>query len=114
MSGRPERVRGRAAFRSLARSARRARSGPVTVHFQPAEESVDGVRVAYTVGKKVGGAVERNLWRRRLRAIASEAARVLPSGDYLVGVSPGVRAIDFAELKERVTDTMRRASEQRL
>ena len=113
LTGRPATVQGRAAFAALARSARRARSGPVTVHFQPAPEPVADVRVAYTVGRKVGGAVVRNLWRRRLRAVAFDVISSLPPGDYLVGVGPGVRAMDYAELRERVAETMRRASERR-
>lgn len=69
--------------------------------------------VAYSVGRNVGGAVDRNLWRRRLRAIAAEAAPGLVPGAYLVGVGPGVRGLRFDELRERVIDTMHRASGRR-
>ncbi len=70
------------------------------------------MRVAYSVGRRLGGAVERNRWRRRLRAIASEASAELPAGAYLVVASPGVGGLAFDELKKQVTDAMRRASER--
>jgi ribonuclease P protein component len=110
MTGRPSPVRGREVFRSLVRSSRRARSGPVTVHFLSVEEPEGEVLVAYSVGRKVGGAVVRNRWRRRLRAIAAEAAPELPPGAYLLGVGPDIRGLHFDELRERVIDTMYRAS----
>jgi ribonuclease P protein component len=86
----------------------------VTVHFLP-EADVDGVgtsgaRVAYAVGRKVGGAVVRNRWRRRLRAIAAQTLPDLPSGAYLISLGPEVEGLRFEELRERVVDTMRKAS----
>jgi ribonuclease P protein component len=83
----------------------------VRVHFAPSDEGDETVCVAYAVSRKVGGAVVRNRWRRRLRAIAAEAASELRPGNYLIGVSPDVVNLSFAELRERVVDTMRRASE---
>ena len=82
----------------------------MTVHFLPTTESDRAVRVAYTVGRRVGGAVVRNTWRRRLRAIAAEAGRDLPAGAYLIGLRPEVASLHFEELRERVTETMHRAS----
>jgi ribonuclease P protein component len=71
------------------------------------------VFVAYSVGRKVGGAVVRNRWRRRLRAIVAEAGTDLRSGAYLVGVGADVHGLHFDELRERVIDTMHRASGER-
>jgi ribonuclease P protein component len=70
------------------------------------------VRVAYAVGRRLGGAVERNRWRRRLRAIAGEVCAALPAGAYLVVAGPGIGVLAFDELKKQVTDAMRRASER--
>lgn len=110
MSGCPTRVRGRATFRALVESPRQARSGPVTVHFLRPSDGDGGVCVAYAVGRHIGGAVVRNRWRRRLRAIAAEASPDLAPGAYLIGVGRGVVELRFGELRERVIGTMRRAS----
>lgn len=110
MADRPAAVRGREAFRQLLRSRRRARSGPVTVHFVPADEAGSEVQVAYAVGRNVGTAVTRNRWRRRLRVVASELSEQVQPGRYLIGLAPDVGRLTFDELRERVGDTMRRAS----
>ncbi len=110
LSGRPSPVRGRDAFRALATQGRRARSGPVTVHFLRSDGAGPEVLVAYAISRKVGGAVVRNRCRRRLRVIAAEASGQLPGGTYLIGLAPEGRDLGFQELKERVTQTMRRAS----
>lgn len=68
------------------------------------------MRVAFAVGRKVGGAVARNRWRRRLRAIVAGCSAELPPGDYLIGLGPDVASLSFEELREQVIDTMRRAS----
>ena len=112
MSGRPARVHGRVTFRVLAASPRQARSGPVTVHFLASDDGGGGVSAAYAVGRHVGGAVVRNRWRRRLRAIAAEASSDLAPGAYLIGVGRGVIGLRFGELRERVFRTMERASRQ--
>lgn len=83
------------------------------VHFAPAEEADSEIRVAYSVSRKVGSAVVRNRWRRRLRAIAAGAAGELPSGTYLVVLGPEVAGVSFGDLERRVVQTMRRASEPR-
>jgi len=46
-----------------------------------------------------------------LRAVADELAPVLPPGAYLIGVDAGVRTVSFQELRTRVIEAMKRASE---
>ncbi|MGO9197436.1 MAG: ribonuclease P protein component [Acidimicrobiales bacterium] len=97
-------------FVLLRSSGRRARSGPVAVHYVPAAPA-DGSRyVAYAVPRRVGTAVERNTYRRRLRAVAREAVGAVPAGTYLIGVGPGIRDVSFQELRRRVIEAMNRAS----
>lgn len=67
------------------------------------------VRVAYSVSKRIGGAVERNTWRRRLRSIAAELSADLRPGSYLIALAPEVRKLTFQELEDQVGTTMRRA-----
>lgn len=59
-----------------------------------ADDAARPPRVAYALGRGVGGAVVRNRVRRQLRhALAAEARGAgLPSGWYLIGASPGVAA----------------------
>jgi ribonuclease P protein component len=59
--------------------------------------------VAYAIGRNVGGAVQRNRLRRRLRAVMSAQGAKLRSGTYLVGAGPGATSLSFEELKESVT-----------
>lgn len=81
----------------------------MAVHFVPCGTG-GAPRVAYAVGRRFGGAVERNRCRRRLRAVAGELAGELAPGDYLVGAGRGAQQLPFRELRERVFDAMRRAS----
>jgi ribonuclease P protein component len=66
--------------------------------------------VAFAVPRRVGIAVDRNKYRRRLRAIAREVVGELPPGAYLIGLGPGVRVVSFQELRRRVLEAMQRAS----
>lgn len=59
---------------------------------------VDGAtRVGLAVGRAVGGAVERNRAKRRLRE-AVRIARVRPGRDYVLIATPEVRRAPFRDL----------------
>ena len=95
----------RATFVALRRSGRRVRRGPITVTFlagDPAEE----VRVAYAVGRRVGGAVQRNQLRRRLRAAVAELGQQLRPGAYLMGAGPEARSLSYEELKASLKEAL--------
>jgi ribonuclease P protein component len=98
------RISDRATFDALRRDGRRARRDPVTVLFLPEMDAgADGaVRVAYSVGRRVGTAVDRNRVRRRLRAAMRDVSRDgdgLSSGAYLVLVRPEAGTTPYPELK---------------
>lgn len=60
-------------------------------------------RVAYAVGKRVGGAVVRNRVRRRLRAaVARHRSELQPGAAYLVAAGPAAATASFAELDTAV------------
>lgn len=101
MAGAVWRVRERSAFTALRRSRHRARRGPVTVTWVPLPEG-GPPRVAFAVGRRVGGAVVRNRLRRRLRAIV--ATRQLPPGLYLISVAPEAATLSYGELSATVTE----------
>jgi ribonuclease P protein component len=61
-------------------------------------------RVAFAVGRSVGGAVTRNRVRRHLRSAAREHTRILEPGTaYLVRATPETALNPYAD----VSDTLR-------
>jgi ribonuclease P protein component len=93
-------VRDRRTFLQFQR-ARRLRCGPLTVSFVEGN-SPEVLRVAYAVGRTVGGAVERNQLRRRLRAIVNELAPKLRPGAYLIRAAPEAAHLRYGELRTTV------------
>ena len=91
------RVRGRATFAALAGAKRHARDAiSVRCLLGPTETPPRG---AYGVGRAVGGAVDRNRVRRRLRAALAECeADLVPAGAYLVSAGRGVLTMPFEQL----------------
>ena len=72
--------------------------------------------MAYTVGRRVGGAVVRNRVRRRLRAATREVRPVLRPGAYLISVGPEAARSSYRGLKAAVTEALTavvRAEERR-
>jgi ribonuclease P protein component len=105
------RIQDRATFEALRRSSRRARRGPVTVTYA----AVDGAtepRIAYAIGKRVGKAVVRNRLRRQIRAVV-DGMKELPTGAYLVAVSPGATVLTYEDLRMNVVTAMTAASGDR-
>ncbi|MET3693028.1 ribonuclease P protein component [Methylobacterium goesingense] len=67
------------------------------VRAEPAagDDAPEGLRIGFTITKRVGHATERNRIRRRLRAAVAEAAGVLPARDadvVLVARRPALHA----------------------
>ena len=97
------RVRDAKTFTALAASRRRVRRGGVWVAWVPGP-SDEPARVAFAVGRKVGGAVTRNRARRRLRAVIAELRP--PGGAYLVGLRPDAVDLPFSDLKALVSQAV--------
>jgi ribonuclease P protein component len=96
-----ERLKKRADFLRAARGIRRV-TVSLTLETCPTPEPGDGVRVGFTATRKLGGAVERNRAKRRLRAAA---AAVLPlsalaGNDYVLVARPGTLTRRFSSLIE--------------
>jgi ribonuclease P protein component len=81
----------------------------VTVTYVPGSDA-HPPRVAYAVGRAVGGAVVRNRLRRRLRAVMTELGPHLRSGTYLVGAAPEAANVPFGALREMVSGAVEAAS----
>jgi ribonuclease P protein component len=105
------RVRDRVIFDALT-SRKRARRGPVSLTVV-AVDRVSPPRVAYAVGKGVGGAVTRNRVRRRLRAaVTSHRSRLEPGRAYLLGAAPAAAGASFAELEAAVGQLLATAADR--
>jgi len=72
-------------------------------------EGREGVRLGFTCSRKIGGAVERNRARRRLRAAADQVLRPGPGGWDLVLVGrAGTLDRPFAALVEDLRTALAR------
>jgi len=103
------RVRDPASFRALARGRRR-RSGVLEVRTAVIGLPTDPPRVAYAVARSVGGAVQRNRVRRRLREVMR--AQELGAGrGYLVRVvDPAALDADLPTLDLTLSGILRALS----
>jgi ribonuclease P protein component len=95
-------------------------AGAHTVSYLRPRESGTDARFGFIVSKKVGGAVRRNLIRRRLKAACYEALCDESAGAGIAGVDMVVRALpsaavaDWAALRSEVLAAVsnRRARER--
>lgn len=78
------RMRRRAEFTLTMRRGRGSGRSRVVVHFLRRDDIDEAPRVGFVVGRVVGGAVVRNLVRRRLRHLVRERLALLPHGSLLV------------------------------
>ena len=64
--------------------------------------------VAYALGRQVGGAVQRNLLRRRLRELLKARTNKVLPGFYLIGAASGATKLSFVELGNQVDSLLER------
>jgi ribonuclease P protein component len=93
-------------FKAAVRSGRRSYAQHAVV-YTAARDSVSPTRFGFIVGKNVGGAVQRNLVRRRLRAIGAELLSDQPTGrDIVVRALPGAHQVGWDTLHSEITDVV--------
>ena len=101
-------------FQRVYQQGRRQFTGNMTVFFLRAADAAEsGPRVGLTVGKVLGGAVERNRIKRRMR----EAVRLSFSAcegpvDIVFNPRKSVLAMPFAELQSEVARGLRLAAQR--
>jgi ribonuclease P protein component len=77
------------------------------------ETRAEPPRVAYAVGRRVGGAVVRNRVRRRLQAATRAHAGALEPGHaYLVSTTPAAGAASYDDLAASLHDALRALREE--
>ncbi len=81
----------------------RVRIDPLWCSFVPDSEVVPP-QVAFAIGRATGSAVQRNLLRRRLRAVLRDCE--VPPGLLLIGASPRATERTFPELEQSLQNLM--------
>ncbi len=93
-------------FRTVVRRGRRSTS-PLAVYYRLDRDAVDPVRFGFIVSRAVGGAVERNLMRRRMRAVGRQFVEAGTRGsDIVVRALPGSAQRDWASLSADMHDAL--------
>lgn len=97
-------------LRVAGKGRRAAREGLVLQGAPTPEPNRGGLRIGFTVSRKVGNAVARNRARRRLRAVADQVMRgqALPGHDYVLIGRKATLERGFAELCADCRDALRR------
>jgi ribonuclease P protein component len=89
-------------FERVYKQGRRHFASHLTVFYLRRAES-SGPRVGFTVGKVLGGAVDRNRMKRRLReAVRLHRHGLLASVDVVMNPKKSVLKIDFPELEQEI------------
>jgi len=89
-------------------------AGAHTVSYMRSRESGTDARFGFIVSKKVGGAVRRNLVRRRLKAVCHEALTDGVRGvDVVVRALPGAADAEWGDLRAEVLAALARRSDRR-
>lgn len=86
-------------FTYLYTHGQRSSSGTLKLSFV---KSKSGIRIGFSVSNKIGKAVVRNKVKRRMRAIAAEALPTLKSCQAVFIALPGIDALSYAELREKM------------
>jgi ribonuclease P protein component len=101
-------------FDAVYRPGRSTATRHLVLYSFPREESDgEGPRLGLAVSRQLGGAVERNRLKRRLRAAFDEVSEGLPAeNDYVLIARPGlgdaVEGRGFSWLVERVDEVFRK------
>jgi ribonuclease P protein component len=93
-------------FRAIVRRGRRSTSD-IAVYYRLQRAEADPARFGFIVSKAVGGAVERNLLRRRMRAVGREMVDAGAAGmDVVVRALPGSAQRGWASLSADMHDVL--------
>jgi ribonuclease P protein component len=89
-------------FRSTMKQGRKVGSDHLVIYLKR-DEAAPHARFGFVVAKTVGGAVKRNLVKRRLRAISRESLLPLDvKADLVVRALPGAAEIEWTTLRSEL------------
>jgi ribonuclease P protein component len=105
-----QRLRHADAFRRTVRSGRRAGGPALVVHLYVDDSPEhEPAKAGFVVSKVVGGAVVRNLVKRRLRHVVKEFLSALPaSSELVVRAQPVAATMTSAELRAELARCLQR------
>lgn len=109
------RLKRRPEFLQVASTGQKAATPGLVLQARLRAEDGEEVRVGFTASRKVGGAVERNRAKRRLRAAAEELLKTegKSAHDYvLIARSETIRR-PYALLKDDLSRALKRLGEKR-
>ena len=97
--GRARRVRSSRDFQRVRRRGRHVSGAFVTVGYARRDKPDIPTRVGFSVSKRVGGAVQRNRVKRRLREIVRRLlGEMLAGGDVIITAKPSAALATFDDL----------------
>lgn len=67
------------------------------------------MKIGFSLSKKVGNAVVRNLYKRRLHEIFKDLIPKMKLYHYVIVASPYIRDADFQELKDDILTTLEKS-----
>jgi len=89
-------------FERVYKQGRRHFAAHMTVFYLRRENVSTGVRVGFTVGRVLGGAVQRNRMKRRLREAVRLSVQPEVAVDVVINPKRSLLAADFSELQSEV------------
>ena len=103
-------------FERVYKQGRRHFAAHMTVFYLRRDEG-EGLRVGFTVGRVLGGAVQRNRMKRRLReAVRLHRPAEMIAVDVVINPKKSLLTVDFAEIESeliRALEVIRKAAEKR-
>lgn len=102
MIPRANRLRDSKEFRQISRSGRKHRTPSVVISATNAKNEQD--RFGFVVPKRVGNAVQRNLAKRRLRAVCFEIIDSPLGLDVVLRAEKPILELSFEDLRSEVTE----------
>lgn len=99
-------MRRRQDFRRVYKSGKSLKNPAFVLCYRPSYQK-GGIRIGFSVSKKIGHAVERNLTRRRLReACRLEMAAFVPGYDYVLVARHSAKEQTVESLRKRIKKAM--------
>ncbi|MBX7151532.1 ribonuclease P protein component [bacterium] len=105
-------LRNRTDFDRLFTQGRRRSGQFVHIHFLQLPEG-SSPRVAFIVGKKIGPAVTRNLWKRRFREIFRLHQTLFAGYEVLIIAQISVLKADFHSVSDDILETISTITRQK-
>ena len=81
----------------------RSKANPYFIVYKYKKTDNENFRIAISVWKKIGNAVERNKVKRYIRNVTTEHKQTIDSNyDYFVIALKGVKELDYVSFKEKL------------